>query len=59
VDLPGGPAIREPNVKAHKEEAARCEAEAKQLERDLPALRRQVEDLERQEAAIREKMLVP
>ena len=52
-------AERKPNIESHTKEAARCDTEARQLEREIPALRRQVEELTYQEAAIREQMLVP
>jgi len=52
-------AERKPNIEAHTKEAARCDTEARQLERELPALRSQVEELTYQEAEIREQMLVP
>ncbi|MCP4679932.1 MAG: hypothetical protein GY854_31460 [Deltaproteobacteria bacterium] len=51
--------VREPNAEAHVKEAENCDAQARELERELPGLRRQVADLERQDAEIREKMLVP
>lgn len=51
--------VREPNAEAHVKEAENCDAQARELERELPGLRRQVADLERQDVEIRAKMLVP
>jgi chromosome segregation ATPase len=51
--------VREPNAEAHVKGAENCDAQARELERELRGLRRQVVDLERQDAEIRERLLVP
>ena len=52
-------AEKKPDADMHSKEAVRHDNQARPLEVQLPALRQQVADLERQDRNIREKMLVP